>query len=335
MNITNITNNNDVVQITIPVTNFDNLIDATGVTATQTIPTGISIYGTPVVSQGVYNTGTKIWTIGTLGAGDTATLTIKYKVDDITLQPFTIKTEVAITEPESSSTNNIRYDVLKLQGACVGCEVCDPCNFEEPTIVTVNDTAGFVFDLSANDNVSCACCQKDYEIVGSPVNITVNSLSNNGILNYTYQSIVDPGSLVYRVVCSNCVNGLDYTSTNASVVFPAMSVTATVAENYLVTTQIDDYTQDANYNYFRLDTASNQITFTLLPYTGWVSGKKIQVYVFDSSQSGALLNTVTIETGNVLDTFTETGTTTYPVITNNFTSLTIVYVGNNKFDVLW
>lgn len=329
-----VTNNNDIVKVTIPVTNFDSLVNATGVVAAQTLPSGISIYGTPTVTQGVYNTGTKEWTIGTLGPGDTAVLTIKYKIDDITLQPFTIKTEVTITEPESSSLNNTQYIVIKLQGACAGCENCDPCKFEEPTMVTVNDTAGFLFDLSANDNINCACCQKEYEIVGSPVNIQVNSLSNSGLLNYSYISIVDPGSLVYRVTCSNCINGLDYASSNATVVFPAMAISAVVADNYLITTENDDYTQEAQYNYFRLDTASNQITFTLLPHTGWTVGKKIQIYVFDSSQYGALLNTVTIVTGDVLDTFTESGTTTYPTITNNFTTLTIVYVGNNKFDVL-
>jgi hypothetical protein len=326
--IYNIEHNNDVVTLQIPVTNNDLTTNATGVVATQLFPTGISIYGTPTVTKGSYNTTTKIWTIGTLNPQETANLTLKVKVDDIDVQPFTIKTTITLNEGESNTSNNIRFDVLKL-GSCTDCDLCDPCNFVEPTIVLYNDVAGLVVNLAANDTINCTCCQKTFEIVGTPDNIIVNSLSNIGILKYTYIDSKLPGSLQYRVVCANCPNGLDYTSDPATVTFDPLVVSLT--NGYVVKpTQTVNYTQEINFDYFRFDNHANNITFTLLPVTSWSIGRSVKIYVYDSTQSGPLAHTFTVSLNT--GTFTEGGTT--KTITANYSSLEIVYIGGNKFDII-
>lgn len=333
--IYNVEKNDDIVTLQIPVSNNDLLTNATGVLATQTFPAGISIYGTPVMTQGSYNTLTKIWTIGTLTPNNTPTgtavLTIKIKVDDISLQPFNIKTVVTITEPEQSLLNNTRWDTIRL-GTCVNCGLCDPCNFEEPILISTNDTSGLTVNLAENDVINCDCCQKEFEIVGSPVNITVNSISVTGILKYSFIDPTVAGSLSYRIKCKNCPNGLDYLSNTSTVTFSPI-VSSFDTSFTVKTTQTTNYTQEANFDYFRFNTASSTITFTLLPVTNWVIGKKVTLYVYDASQSGPLVNNFIISTSTGTETFTDTNTQT-KTYTSNYTSFTVVYVGSNKFDII-
>lgn len=331
--IYSIANNNDIVTLEIPVRNNDSSIPATSVLLTQTFPSGISIYGTPTLTHGSYNTGTKVWTIGTLAPLETAVLVLKIKVEDIDLQPFTITSVVTISETESTTVNNTRYDILKIGEPCVNCNICDPCNFIEPIIILSNDTAGLVYDVAANDIINCNCCQKEFIIVGDPENIIVNSFSNNGILNYTYINGSLSGSLQYRVNCNNCTNGLDYTSDPVTVTFNPI-YDESYGDFNIEETQTIDYTQDNEFDYFRFDLKDNAITFTLSPAVEWRTGQKITLYVYDSDQSGPLDYNFIIQTDDPLEVFTETGTDEYTTITSNYTSLTIVYIGGDTFDVI-
>lgn len=326
-----IANNGDVVTLNIPVTNKDKVVTATGLTLTQTFPAGISIYGTPVITAGAYNTLTKVWTIASSAPEHTDLLSIKIKVDDISLQPFHIKSVLAIVEPEYNLTNNERFDSLILGDTCETCD-CDPCNFEEPIIITNNDTAGLSINLAENDTVDCPCCQKEFEVVGTPVNITVNSISVTGTLKYSFIDPTQSGSLVYRVNCKNCPNGLSYASNTSTVTFAP--IVSSFNEGYRVKEdQTLDYIQESEFNYFRFDTATNAIQFTLLPASAWNIGKSIKVYVYDSSQSGPLVNNFTVVTDSGTETFTDTGLDNR-LVTANYVSFEIVYVGSNKFDVI-
>lgn len=326
-----IANNGDVVTLNIPVTNKDKVVTATGLTLTQTFPAGISIYGTPVVTAGAYNTLTKVWTIASSAPEHTDLLSIKIQVDDISLQPFHIKSVLAIVEPEFTLANNTRFDSLILGDSCEGCD-CDSCNFEEPIIITNNDTAGLSINLAENDTVDCPCCQKEFEVVGTPVNITVNSISVTGTLKYSFIDPTQSGSLVYRVNCKNCPNGLSYASNTSTVTF-APIVSSFDTSFVVKATQTANYVQESSFDYFRFNTATSTITFTLLPVSSWVVGKKITVYVYDASQSGPLVNNFTISTSAPAETFTDSNTQT-KIYTANYTSFTVVYVGSNKFDII-
>lgn len=322
------TNINQIVELQIPATNNDNLLVANGASVTVTIPTGLSIYSASV-TKGSFNTSTKIWTIGTIDPKNTEVLVLKVRIDNTDVLPFTIKSVLSISSPtDSPLTNNTRYDVIKLQGSCdSNCDNCDPCNFKEPTLILADDIGGLIVDLSKNDIIDCTCCNKVFEIVGTPENIVVVSLSNTGILNYKFTDISKDGVLQYRVICQDCINGLDYTSDPATVTFAAMANL-----NFSVkSTQTGDYTQQSTYSYFRFDSAANNVTFTLLPVASWSIGKSITVVIVDSSNSNS---TFIISTSSPSETFTDTGLQTF-VTASNYTALSIVYIGSNKFDILY
>ena len=325
--IYSIANNNDIVTLNIPVTNHDALVTATGVTLTQTFPAGISIYGTPIVSKGTYNTGTKIWTIASLLPQETANLQLKVKVDDINLQPFTIKSILAITEPESSLLNNTRFDTLTLGNGSDS--ECNPCNFVEPVIIINEDIASLSFDVSKNDTINCPCCQKVFEIVGSPVNVNVLSFEN-GVIKYQFINPTLSGTAEYKVTCTNCSNGMDYTSDPVTITFnPIFSPTY---KDYTVKpVQTGDYSQELLFDFFWFDLATSAINFELIESDSWEIGQKITVYAYDSTQSGPLVNLLTVICDGV-DVFLEGGNT--KVISSNYSSFTIVYLGSAKFAII-
>ena len=55
---------------------------------------------------------------------------------------------------------------------------------------------------------------------------------------------------------------------------------------------------------------------------------------WSKNQSGPLDYNFIIQTDDPLEVFTETGTDEYTTITSNYTSLTIVYIGGDTFDVI-
>lgn len=69
----------DSVTYTITVTN-NGSDDATGVEVTDQLPAGVT-YSSDTPSQGSYNNGTGVWTVGNLANGASATLTIEVSVD--------------------------------------------------------------------------------------------------------------------------------------------------------------------------------------------------------------------------------------------------------------
>ncbi len=97
-------NEGDTVTFTIVLTN-NGPDDATGVTMTDLLPTGIT-YSTDT-SGGTYNPATGIWTVGTLAAGASATLTITATVNTGT-GGTTITNTASVTadQPDPNTANN-------------------------------------------------------------------------------------------------------------------------------------------------------------------------------------------------------------------------------------
>ncbi len=72
-------NRNQVVSFTVVVSNAGPA-SATGVQVTDLLPSGLTLQGTPTLSQGTYVAGTGVWTVGTIANGSSATMTISATV---------------------------------------------------------------------------------------------------------------------------------------------------------------------------------------------------------------------------------------------------------------
>ena len=71
----------DVVTYNITVTN-NGAAQATSVSLTDLLPAGLTAtIGNGAITQGSYNASSGLWTIGTINAGDTVTLTLEGTVD--------------------------------------------------------------------------------------------------------------------------------------------------------------------------------------------------------------------------------------------------------------
>ncbi len=112
-------NSTFIYTVVISNLNVDN--DATNVTLTDTLPASDLSYQSSTVTAGSYDSGTGIWTIGTLAAnGGSATLTITVLVDDIAVGSTVTNTAATTThdQPDSVSANNSdSVDVILLPGA--------------------------------------------------------------------------------------------------------------------------------------------------------------------------------------------------------------------------
>ncbi len=70
----------DTLTYTMAVAN-DGTADATGVTATDTLPSGVTFVAANTHGAGTYDSATGIWSIGTVASGASATLTITATVN--------------------------------------------------------------------------------------------------------------------------------------------------------------------------------------------------------------------------------------------------------------
>lgn len=98
----------DIVGYQITVTN-NGSADATGVTLTDQLPSGLTPTGANgTVSQGTYDAGSGLWTIGTISNGSSATLTLEGTLDaGITTPIVNITTVADGNENDPTDTGNI------------------------------------------------------------------------------------------------------------------------------------------------------------------------------------------------------------------------------------
>ncbi|MFC2078286.1 hypothetical protein ACFLTM_05720, partial [Candidatus Bipolaricaulota bacterium] len=111
-------NEGDTVTYTITVTN-NGPSNATNVALEDVIPTGLS-YDSAIASQGTYDSGTEIWTVGDLAsAGGTATLTLSMTVDAGTAGQTINNTAsvFAVDQLDPTPENNTSTVQLRVQSA--------------------------------------------------------------------------------------------------------------------------------------------------------------------------------------------------------------------------
>lgn len=168
-------------------------ITVTGVTVAVTLPLGISLANT-VPTKGTYNTGTDVWTIGSINAGASHTLSIEVEVTDESLQPYTINAIVAGNEFEPYVLNNIANNIKG--GACgEGCAGGFNCNDN-----LVSCTCGQISLLSGTCSPNSTI---DYRIVeNSEVNAVVDLDPLTGNYHITIEDRdVETWSFDYEVYC--------------------------------------------------------------------------------------------------------------------------------------
>ena len=90
------------VTFTVQVRNVAGSSTATGVEVTDVLPAGTT-YVSSTATQGAYNSGTGVWTVGTLAGGSSATLTITATVDTVGTKTNTGEVTKA-DQPDTDST---------------------------------------------------------------------------------------------------------------------------------------------------------------------------------------------------------------------------------------
>lgn len=104
------------VNFTLKVKNIS-AVNATGVTVKVTAGTGFTYVST--TPSGVYNSGTGIWTVGAVNAGDSATLVLTVKADSIGVNYCTAEINAADQTDINSTPNNGVTTEDDIARACV------------------------------------------------------------------------------------------------------------------------------------------------------------------------------------------------------------------------
>lgn len=83
----------------------DGVSDATGVQVTDSLPSGVTLTGS-LPSSGSFNTTTRVWTVGTLTVGQSETLELTARVDQVLSNVTNVAQVTAVNEPDLDSTPN-------------------------------------------------------------------------------------------------------------------------------------------------------------------------------------------------------------------------------------
>ncbi|WP_254510904.1 beta strand repeat-containing protein [Anatilimnocola floriformis] len=184
--------------------------NATGVAVTDLLPAGLTFVSSNP-SQGTYDSGTGIWTVGTVNAAANATLSIVASVA-ATGSKTNIAEVTAVNETDVDSTPNNRG-----------------------TVATEDDTTSAVINPGAIDLALTKTVNNNKQVVGQPVTFTI-IVSNTSSTNATGVAVTDqlPAGLTF--VSSNPAQGTYDSGTGVWTVgtvnagaTATLTVTATVA----------------------------------------------------------------------------------------------------------
>ncbi|MCP4348616.1 MAG: DUF11 domain-containing protein [Desulfobacterales bacterium] len=153
------------VDFTLKVTNQSTDDDATNVKVEDTLPSGLVFLSNTAPSSGTYNSGTGVWSVGTVAASGNETLTMTVRVNntasvsnyaEITAADQPVKTgtlgDGSTTEPDDDSeTINVELIDLSLSKEIIGVEpTADGDSIEYK--VTLTNASGF--DEATNIDVT-------------------------------------------------------------------------------------------------------------------------------------------------------------------------------------
>ena len=127
----------DLIAYTIVVTN-NGPVNATGVVIEDILPTGVTFDGASA-SQGTYDSGSGLWTVGAVDVGEIATLTLSVTVDVGTAGSIITNTAslFASDVADSDPTNNEDSAVITVLGVDIGVgkHVVPAVNYEQEQLI--------------------------------------------------------------------------------------------------------------------------------------------------------------------------------------------------------
>lgn len=182
---------------------------ATNVVSHIELPTGVQYVSHTIQSgNGTFNTSSQDWTIASLTPRASKSITVKYKVTDITLLNLTITQDITINEAEDILDDNHRIIWLMKKGL----QRCDPATFITPAVGASDDDLYERMYIGDNDSVDCPCCTSTYElVVGSEINVTVVGFGP-GYANVIRDNPYQDSYFDYKTVCKDCIDGKTYKS---------------------------------------------------------------------------------------------------------------------------
>ena len=191
-------NEGNTIEYNVNVSNISST-NATNVSLTSLLPSGLTLVGSASVTSGTYNNGSGLWTIGTIAKGSKATLTITATVDSGTIGSVITNTTTAAAADQSDVSS--AGDVLSIP-------------------ITV--TGGNLITVKTVDNTS--------PNTGDTINYTI-TLTNNGPSSYTNVSLTDnlPSGVTY---VSNTASQGSYSNTTQ------LWTVGTIAANGTATLQV-------------------------------------------------------------------------------------------------
>lgn len=238
---------------------------ATNVSLVDLLPTGISLTGTaPTASQGSFNTGSGLWTVGTVNNGANATLTLEVAADagaSSLTQPITNSTSsLSLDQTDTNSGNNsgsIGVTVNDNTDLAVTKSVDDGSVFEGQTItytVTVtNNGPARATNVSLTDNLPGGVTRTATAPNASQGSFndgngiwTIGTLNASAAATLTLEATVDSGAAGLSQPITNTAGSLslDQTDTNAGNNSASADITVSNDLDLAVTKTADDTTVD-------------------------------------------------------------------------------------------
>ncbi|MFC1713662.1 C10 family peptidase [Candidatus Poribacteria bacterium] len=279
--------------------------DATNVQITDVLPAGVT-HTSGVVTQGEYDNGTGVWTVGSLSNAASVVLTIIARVDtgifdeDTIGIPITNTASVtAVDQGDSDSSNNsasaditVQYIDLEISKS-----VGDPAPGEGDdityTVMVTNNGPDDATNVSVTDQlppgvtyVSATATQGSYSS-GTGM-WTVGSLNNDASVTLTIAATVDSGTCNDAIINAASINAADQTDTDISNNTDSVQITVQCAD-LEVSKIVDNPTPSVG------DTISYTVTVT---NNG--PGDATNVEITDQLASGASYSSASVTQGKLV-----------------------------------
>ncbi|MGV3607301.1 MAG: SpaA isopeptide-forming pilin-related protein [Planctomycetaceae bacterium] len=255
-------NKNEAVTFTITVTNSNasGIATATGVAITDLLPAGLTIQGTPAVTQGTYVSGTGVWTVGTLAPGATASLSIVAIANSTTVATNTAQVTAADQGDIDSTPNN-----------SVGTED------DQASVVVTPRVTDIALTKTVDDNTPNKNQQVTFTLTAtnqSAVNATGVQVTDLLPSGFTFVSATPSGTGTYNSTTGVWDIGALAAGGNATLTLVATVTASTATSNTAQVTATDQFDSDSTPGN-SVATEDDQATVTLTPNVADLSVTKV------------------------------------------------------------
>ncbi|MCC6457901.1 MAG: DUF11 domain-containing protein [Caldilineaceae bacterium] len=194
---------------------------ADNVSVTDILPPAL-VYVSDTPSQGSYNSGTGIWTVGSLGIGAGATLTLVARANALPNAPVVNTATISATGDLTTTNNSASVTSIVQEVPVTGLEVSKRANTIQAQI---GDTIIYTYQITNTGNMTLTTISAEDDLLGPVTGLAGTLLpgdTRGTSLTYVAQA-ADVGTLVNTVV----VTGTDTANT---VVIDSATVSVAVSE---------------------------------------------------------------------------------------------------------